>query len=172
MKNTSLVSKYFWEFNKGAIKETAEIIKNLYHPRYNERMVVLLSRCDKPKELFSLITKDQFVDAWPGIRSSWVKFSKQTDFKAWWESIYEQLVFEYTNKIKTPKGEPFEVSAKIGKMIKESRIKNGFSQSELALKTGIEQPDISKIEKGQKNITLATLVKICRFLNINKIDLR
>jgi transcriptional regulator with XRE-family HTH domain len=59
---------------------------------------------------------------------------------------------------------------KIGKLIKKRRIEKGWSQQELAYRVGINQPDISKIEEGKKNITLITLFRICKVLGIRKIE--
>jgi transcriptional regulator with XRE-family HTH domain len=56
-------------------------------------------------------------------------------------------------------------------MIKESRIKKGLSQKELALRLGMKQPDVCSIEKGKKNITLETLTLLCKALDIRKIEL-
>ena len=46
-----------------------------------------------------------------------------------------------------------------------------MSQSELALKVGIKQPHISKIEEGKMNITLSTLMRICKALEISNLAL-
>jgi len=44
-----------------------------------------------------------------------------------------------------------------------------LSQKDLSLIVGIKQPEISKIEDGKKNITILTLAKFCKVLNIKKI---
>lgn len=166
------IAKYFWNLNDRALKETKHIFKNPQHPRFSERMATLLSRCDAPKELFSLISKEEFVKAWPGIKAYWVKFSRQSDFRDWWETIYEQLLEGGDNiKNKRPKGEPPASFIKIGALIKETRIKTGLSQKELALNTGMKQPDISKIEEGKKNVTLDTLLRLCKILKIRRIEM-
>ena len=56
--------------------------------------------------------------------------------------------------------------------IKDVRIRKGLSQKELAIKAGMKQPDISKIEEGKKNITTITLARIYSILDIKKIDLQ
>lgn len=48
----------------------------------------------------------------------------------------------------------------VGLQIKEIREMKDMYQSDLSKKTGIDQGDISKIEDGQKNITLSTLERI------------
>ena len=48
----------------------------------------------------------------------------------------------------------------VGYKIKEKRVELGLSQAELAKKVGIDQSDLSKIEKGTSNTTLKMLFKI------------
>jgi len=55
-------------------------------------------------------------------------------------------------------------------MIKEARVQKNISQKELALQTGMRQPDISMIEEGRKNITLQTLFRLCKVLGIKRIE--
>jgi DNA-binding Xre family transcriptional regulator len=166
------VSKYFWDLNEKALRETKRILKNPDHPKFVIRMVTLLSRCDQPKELFSLISKKLFMEKWPKIRSYWVKITKESDFRDWWQTIYEQILDGFGRKSKKPKGKPSTLFLRVGKLIKEARVKNGLSQKELAVRTGMKQPDISKIEEGKKNITLTTLARIYTILDIKKIDLQ
>ena len=165
------IAKYFWDLTDDAVKETKKILKDQKHPKFVIRMVTLLSRCDKPKELFSIITEADFIEWWPQIRSYWVKRMRQSDFRDWWETIYERLLEKYQHKTRTVKGKPPAFLVKVGVMIKEARIKKGLSQKQLALNVGMKQPDISTIEEGKKNITLHTLARFCRILDIKKIDI-
>ncbi|MBU0549493.1 MAG: helix-turn-helix transcriptional regulator [Candidatus Omnitrophica bacterium] len=55
-------------------------------------------------------------------------------------------------------------------MVREARVEKGLSQSELAFRIGMKQPDISMIEKGKNNITLETLTRLCKVLEIKKIE--
>lgn len=48
----------------------------------------------------------------------------------------------------------------IGKILKRLRQEADLSGHALAEKSGIEQPHISKIERGKVNVTLLTLIKI------------
>lgn len=165
------IAKYFWDLNKKALNETQGIIKNPKHPRYIPRMIVFLSRCDQPKELFSLISKRAFVETWPKIRAYWLKLERDSDFRDWWETIYEELLRKNKFRDKSPKGKPSILFSNIGNAIREARIQKGLSQKEMALIVGMEQPDISIIEKGKKNITLGTLSRLCKVLEIKKIDI-
>ena len=165
------VSKYFWDLNEKALQETKKILKNPQHPKFIGRIVTFLSRCDQPKELFSLISKKEFIEIWPKIRSYWVKVARESDFRDWWETIYEQILEESGGKSKKPKGKPSTLFIKIGRLIRDVRIRKGLSQKELAIKAGMRQPDISKIEEGKKNITTTTLARLCNILDIKKIEL-
>lgn len=58
------------------------------------------------------------------------------------------------------KPEKSEILMKIGKMIKENRLKSGLTQQELALKSGTTRTYISRIENERSDIELGTLKKI------------
>lgn len=165
------IAKYYWDMNKKALKETKKILKNPNHPKFANRMVIFLSRCDKVQELFSLFSKQEFIEFWPKVKTYWLKIARESDFRDWWQTIYEQLLQQYKKEQKGPAGNPPFLFLKIGRTIKEARIQRGLSQKELASIVGIRQPDISKIEEGKKNITLKTLFALSRTLNLKKISL-
>ena len=162
------LEKYYWGLNEKAVKETEKIIRNPHHPKFISRIFTLLSRCNRPDELFSLISKEQFIEVWPKVRRYWMKRSQAKDFRSWWETIYEQLLEELKGQ-KRPKGKPMKIFKHIGGTIKRARIEKGWSQSDFARRVGIKQPDISAIERGRKNITLETLARLCKILNIKNI---
>lgn len=53
-----------------------------------------------------------------------------------------------------------------GNRIKELRLKKGFSQEEMAERSGLDRTFISILERGQKNPSLSTLVRLCTSLGI------
>lgn len=161
-------SKYFWDLNEKALRETEDILKSPEHAKFQSRMIRLLSRCQSPKELFSVISKEAFIDAWPRLRRYWAQIGKESDFRDWWQTIYEE-VLRSQGRGKKVAGEPALLFKKVGVKIKEARIGRDMSQRDLALAVGMKQPDISKIEEGRKNITLGTLVRICKYLDIEEI---
>jgi len=55
---------------------------------------------------------------------------------------------------------------KVGQKIKELRTKLSLTQEELAFKVGVDRSYMGFVERGEKNPTLATLVKIARALKI------
>lgn len=166
------IAKYFWDLNAKALKETKAILKDINHPKFRERTVRLLSRCDKPDELFALISKADFIAAWPKIKSYWQKMEPESDFRNWWQTIYEQILARENKTEILPKGSAALNFIQIGREIRRARINKGFSQSDLALRAKMKQPDISKIEEGRKNVTLATLFSLCKVLGIEKINIK
>ena len=77
--------------------------------------------------------------------------------------MYERLLEE-----RPPVGEPGKVLKEIGGIIKKERLNKGWTQSDFAKRVGLDQPYISRIEKG-KQIELETLIKIFRSLGIKNI---
>lgn len=166
------ITRYFWDLNEDALNETKRIIKNPRHPRFCIRMVTLLSRCDKPQELFSILPREKFIEVWPKIRTYWLKHTRRSDFRDWWETIYEQMVGQLHHTQKKVTGEAPASFRSIGRVIKERRIEKGLSQKQLALAVNMKQPDVSKVEEGKKNITLFTLIRLCKALDIKRIEIQ
>jgi DNA-binding XRE family transcriptional regulator len=166
------IAKYFWDLNEAALKETERIIKSPGHPKFSSRMVTFLSRCDKPGELFAVLPREKFMEAWPKIRTCWLKHTRRSDFRDWWETIYEQMVEQHRHRQKKVTGGAPASFKTIGRLIKERRIENGLSQKQLALAVNMKQPDVSRVEEGKKNITLFTLIRLCKALGIRQIEIR
>ncbi len=166
------IEKYFWNLNQKALKETRRILKDPDHPKFAERVVTLLSRCDKPEELFSIIPRIKFVEIWPKIRTYWIKRIRRSDFRDWWETIYEQILEKDHHRQRKTKGGTPVTFRTIGIEIRDARIQKGLSQKQLAIRIGMKQPDISRIEEGKKNITLFTLIRLCKVLGIEKINVQ
>jgi len=62
------IEKYFWSLNKKAF--------------------TLLSQCDVPKEVFSDIRKEHFIEQWSKIKKYWNKTGEAVDFKTWWDTLH------------------------------------------------------------------------------------
>ncbi|MFH1361862.1 MAG: helix-turn-helix transcriptional regulator [bacterium] len=164
------VKKYFWHLNPKALAEVKKILKDPTHPKFTERLFSLLSRCDNAKEVFKLVRQKDFIKAWPQVRRRFTKTNQAPDFKAWWETVYEQLLPKSTIS-KQPKGKPAAIFLKTGKFLKEKRLERNISQLDFALQAKMTQPDISAIEAGKKNITLETLIRLCQILDIKNLPL-
>jgi transcriptional regulator with XRE-family HTH domain len=61
--------------------------------------------------------------------------------------------------------------ASIGKRIQSLREKRGLTQEQLEEKSGINTKYVSAIERGQKNVTIKTLEKIAKGLDIELYEL-
>ncbi len=57
-----------------------------------------------------------------------------------------------------------------GTRLKELREKQGLTQLDLEIQSGINRTEISRIENGQKNIEFLTIVKLAIALNIDLKD--
>lgn len=166
-----MIAKYFWDLKGESLKETERILKDPAHLKFPQRMTVLLTRCDKPKELFSMISKEEFVQVWPRIRGYWIKRMRRSDARDWWETIYEQLAqADQPGSVRIEGSSPAFLR-RLGLLVKEARMESGLSQNQLALRVGMRQPDISRIEEGKKNITLFTLTRLCKVLGIRRVDI-
>ncbi|MCM8569534.1 helix-turn-helix domain-containing protein [Gramella jeungdoensis] len=60
---------------------------------------------------------------------------------------------------------------KVGKRIQELRLLKNISQQDLAAKCNFEKSNMSRLEAGRVNSTLATLNKIANGLDVNIIEL-
>ena len=58
-----------------------------------------------------------------------------------------------------------ELRALFGRHCREARSKRGLSQQEVAAVSGIGQANIAKIERGQNNVTLETMMRILRVVD-------
>lgn len=59
-----------------------------------------------------------------------------------------------------------ETNIKAGILLRQERIKRGYSQEELGASVGITFQQIQKYEKGINRISLPTLFAMCKFLQI------
>lgn len=55
---------------------------------------------------------------------------------------------------------------RIGSQIRSLRHKKGISQEELADIAGVHRTYIGMVERGEKNITILTIIKISKALNV------
>ena len=64
-----------------------------------------------------------------------------------------------------------DIKSKLGKRIKEIRIKGGYSQEELASLAKLHRTYISDIERGGRNVSVENIEKIARALKIDPSEL-
>lgn len=75
------------------------------------------------------------------------------------ETVYEDGITVRNEKIPT--------NIEIGNAVLALRAKSGMSQSDLSVATGIDQSDISKIERGMANPSVSTLKRIAAAMGSN-----
>lgn len=63
-------------------------------------------------------------------------------------------------------GEDQEILKKFGDNLKKIREARGFSLRALSYECSIDFSDIGKIERGQTNITLLTIMQLAKALNV------
>lgn len=151
-----------------------EIFGDEKHPRYISTAALLLARKNSAKEVFSEYIKPLV------FYKNWLKIKKLMRQDQWnnpridyWQAIYEKLGEKYKAgglKLRQPKMSSNKLIKNIGQQIKAARIKKGFTQKKFATHIGITQQWLSKIEKGQENITLLTLIRLCRALGMKEVN--
>ena len=76
---------------------------------------------------------------------------------------FKQAKDKYIGKTGTPKRDQYELNLQvdlIGEMIKSTRKERNLTQEELGQLVGVQKSQISKLEKGSKNVTIATVLKV------------
>lgn len=89
-----------------------------------------------------------------------------------WNNVEQYIIGKNNKKVKVPfeigadillknsTPEKSDLKTKVGKLIRETRLKLGLSQQELAIISGTSRSYISRIENDRSDIELATLRKI------------
>lgn len=73
------------------------------------------------------------------------------------------VLFFYIEIMKTSNKNEYLV--KLGLRIREERKLKGYSQESLALEAGIDRSYLGGVERGERNLSLLTLLKICDCLS-------
>ena len=109
---------------------------------------------DKYPQLCTLKNRDLFLSG-QLMGSYGIIWNDDLDIEA--ETIYEEGV---TVKTVTPAS-----NVMVGNAVAAARARKGLSQKELAAATGIDQSDISRIERGIANPSVGTLNRIAEALD-------
>jgi transcriptional regulator with XRE-family HTH domain len=64
-----------------------------------------------------------------------------------------------------------QLQVKLGTRIKKLRMKKDMTQNQLALQCKFQRSGISRIESGQRNLTVNNLYKISRALDVPVLEL-
>jgi DNA-binding XRE family transcriptional regulator len=89
-----------------------------------------------------------------------------------WSNVEQFISGKNSKKVKVPfeigadvllkysSAEATDITSKIGRLVRDTRIKSGLTQKELAIKSGTSRNYISRIENDRSDIELDTLRKI------------
>ena len=116
-----------------------------------------------PKE-FEKVSIDNNTLSWTNV-NQYIKKIDGSKMKVPFE-IGADVLLKYSTAEKS------ELMLEIGKLVKESRLKSGLTQQELAIKSGTTRNYISRIENERSDIELGTLKKIIERLPMSKVHLR
>ena len=120
----------------------------------------MASLFDKYPQLRALDNRDLFLSG-KLIGSYGIMWNDDLDIEA--ETVYEDGM-----TVRKEASSPF---TEVGNVIMEARANAGLSQKDLSDRTGIDQSDISKLERGIANPSIGTLSRIADalgcFLNIS-----
>ncbi len=76
---------------------------------------------------------------------------------------FEDLEDKYFGKVGTPERDEYEFDLKmelIGEKIKELRIQNNLTQTQLGELIGVKRAQISKLEHGNHSASVSTIMKV------------
>lgn len=140
-------------------REAKRILKNPKHPEFYIFAQRLFSRVGDGETAFAYMDKDEFCRVWPGIRQRMMRDKWLAGKIAFWDGVYK----ESSDAVYTGVSD-LALRMDVAKRLRELRIKQGYSQKELAEKLGVIQQYVSKIEKGRENFSLGTLSRIAGIL--------
>ena len=96
------------------------------------------------------------LDGYYGIRWTDIRWTDELDLET--ETVYQEG--ETVRKL------PPAPNIAVGEAVLSARAKKGYTQKQLSEATGIDQSDISKIERGVANPSISTLNKIAMALGM------
>jgi len=164
-------SGMFWD-KSITKKEAAKVLGDEHDPRFIEYAALFLSRTNDPKAVFGkFIDKKVFCRQWRRIKKR-MRTNKWSDNRIiYWDEIYRVLVKHFDKselslqKEKRAAIDP-EISS-VGEKIRNARKAKGWTQGDLANKSGFSQQTISFIEGGYVNVSYLTLKKIAASLGLS-----
>lgn len=73
----------------------------------------------------------------------------------------------HSTSILVKASDPEPALHQVGHLIREARLKADLTQEELAIKLGVSIPTVNKFEKKGHQVTIGTLSKIARVLEVD-----
>jgi len=159
-------SDWLWD-RKITAQEAGEILKNPDNGHFLSLASLLLSRKNTPQEVFTAYLKPlDFLKNWPQIKRRMRKDTWNNPRIEFWQAIYEKLKEKYIKRgisiavITKAKKPQDEFCKLIADKIKSVRKEKGLTQNDFAGRLKVSQQMVSRIEKGNENISLLTLKNI------------
>ncbi len=163
-------TNWLWD-SRLTVKQVKQVFKDENHPKFEMYAEKLLARVSNPKIVFKLIDKVSFCKKWPAVKKRMIKDRWLKDKIFLWQTIYESILEQLKIEgIKLRQPSKIKLSYQIrdvAKQIRDTRMKAGLKQVDLAKKLGVIQQYISKIETGRENCSIETLKQIADALNKN-----
>lgn len=159
---------WLWD-RKITDSQARRILKDPTNAKFISLAALLLARNNEPRKVFkNYIEPIEFCRYWPAIKRK-MRADKWNDPRIiFWQAVYEKVADKYQKR-----GVVFRKEAlvarhllyeEVGKRLSAIRHNQGISQKELAVKLGVSQQLVSRIEKGRGNASLFTLNNIARAL--------
>lgn len=151
-------------------KQVKKVLANPNDPRFLLYATHLFSRVPDPKTAFCYIDKFVFCQKWPVIKKRMKKDAWVMEKIPFWQAIYNVLLEQFRakgDKVRIhEKKKPLLELKTVACQIRELRKKRGYTQKELAKRMHVVQSYISKIERGENNISVETLSHVAHILKV------
>ena len=154
-----------WLWDRKITEEKAQkILANPENKSFVDLAALLLSRNNIPREVIpAYLDHKVFVSCWPQIKRRMRKDKWNKERIIFWQAIYENLLARLKKtgfKMRTPRFKPDPFLAKVGREIRDWRKKKGLAQKELADRMKVNQQVISRLERGEDNVSVKYLRRL------------
>lgn len=163
-------NNWLWDVNISEQK-AKKVLSDENNVNFIRYAALLFSRNNVPKEVFLIISKENFCRKWTKIKNRMRKNKWNDERIVFWDEIYEYIRDDFKAKgvsLKRPKldkkDKPSKICLQVAESVKNIRKKKGITQKQLALKMKVSQQVISRIESGQENISIKIIEKIAKTL--------
>jgi DNA-binding XRE family transcriptional regulator len=159
-------TNWLWD-SKVKEPQVRRILKDSRNARFYIYATKLLSRVQDPEIAFSYMPSRTFVSHWAEIKDRMVKDAWARQQVSRWQHVYAKIHksphVRQERRIRQIQ-EPATPQVQLASQIRMVRKERGWSQNDVALRLGVIQQYVSRIESGRENMTLATLQKVSKVL--------
>ena len=157
------MGNWLWD-RKITERKARKILANPGNRSFVELAALLLSRNNVPREVIpAYLDHRVFVSGWPQIKRRMRKDKWNKERIIFWQAIYENLLARLKKtgfKVRTPRVKPDPFLEKVGRNIRDWRKEEGLSQKELADRMKVNQQVISRLERGEDNVSVKYLRRL------------